>query len=82
MPTVDGGLVAYPNPFMDDLTIHWHGVEKVKGCALKTPMADSSPFGCDDVLMALVMECIGLESGVYFIRAITNDSTHIVRVIK
>ncbi|MGB0510096.1 MAG: hypothetical protein ACPGGB_04175, partial [Flavobacteriales bacterium] len=25
----DGGLVAYPNPFRDELTIHWHGTEQV-----------------------------------------------------
>ena len=84
VPTVDGGLVAYPNPFMDDLTIHWHGAEKVK--ELRVEDANGrliTLLDCDDMLSGPCRwNASGLESGVYFIRAITEDSTHIVRVIK
>ena len=84
VPTVDGGLVAYPNPFMDDLTIYWHGAEKVK--ELRVEDANGrliTLLDCDDMLSGPCRwNASGLESGVYFIRAITKDSTHIVRVIK
>lgn len=84
VPIVDGGLVAYPNPFMDDLTIHWHGAEKVK--ELRVEDANGrliALLDCDDMLSGPCRwNASGLESGVYFIRAITEDSTHIVRVIK
>ena len=84
IPAVDGGLIAYPNPFLDDLTIHWHGTEKVKELRIEDANGRLvNLLDCDDMLNGPCRwNASGLESGVYFIRAITKESTHIVRVIK
>lgn len=81
---VEGGLVAFPNPFNDELTIHWHGVEKV----IELRVEDTSGRLID------ILDCDHLgagpckwnaqaaESGMYVIHAITEERSYSVRVIK
>jgi len=82
--SVDEHLVAFPNPFRNELSIHWHGDEEV----LELRVEDASGKTID------VLDCKGiaegpcrwvtnnLASGVYFIHAITKTGHHAVRVIK
>ena len=82
--SVDEHLVAFPNPFQNELSIHWHGDEEV----LELRVEDASGKTID------VLDCKGiaegpcrwvtnnLASGVYFIHAITETGHHAVRVIK
>jgi hypothetical protein len=77
-------LVAYPSPFNDVLTIHWHGtlpitdlrVEDANGRLIEI-------IDCDGLLNGPCRwVATGLESGIYFIRAFTEEGQQIVRVIK
>ena len=82
--SVNEHLVAFPNPFRNELSIHWHGDEEV----LELRVEDASGKTID------VLDCKGiaegpcrwvtnnLASGVYFIHAITDSGHHAVRVIK
>ena len=82
--SVNEHLVAFPNPFRNELSIHWHGDEEV----LELRVEDASGKTID------VLDCKGiaegpcrwvtnnLASGVYFIHAITESGHHAVRVIK
>jgi hypothetical protein len=82
--SMDGHLVAFPNPFQDVLSIHWHGDQEVRELRIE----DASGKVID------VLDCKGLSegpcrwvtnnlaSGVYFVHAITETGHHAVRVIK
>lgn len=80
----DGGLVAYPNPFRDELTIHWHGTEQV----VELRIEDASGrlidiLDCDHLGAGPCRwNATAAESGMYVIHAITEDRSYSVRVIK
>lgn len=80
----DGGLTAYPNPFDQHLTVHWNGdlpilslvVEDVNGRLIDR-------LDCDPVAGGPCRWMTSsLESGVYFIRATTEEGQRVVRVVK
>ena len=84
VPSIDQGLVAYPNPFNDELTIHWHGTEQV----VELRIEDTSGrlidiLDCDHLGTGPCRwNATAAESGMYVIHAITEDRSYSVRVIK
>ena len=77
-------LVAFPNPFRDELTIHWHGEEEIVTIQVENASGQ----------VVEVLNCNGLgegpcrwvtqhlASGVYTVHAITKSGHHTVRVVK
>ena len=77
-------LVAFPNPFRDELSIHWHGTEDI----LELRLEDATGKLID------IIDCDGLSNGpcrlatsqlsagVYMIHAVTARRSHAVRVVK
>jgi hypothetical protein len=85
-PSVDmaGGLVAYPNPFKDELTIHWHGESAVKQLRIETAGGQLVELlDCDNLQSGPCRWVAGdLPAGVYFIHAVTERGNFSVRVVK
>jgi hypothetical protein len=85
-PSVDmaGGLVAYPNPFKDELTIHWHGESAVKQLRIETAGGQLvEVLDCDNLQSGPCRWVAGdLPAGVYFIHAVTERGNFSVRVVK
>jgi hypothetical protein len=85
-PSVDmaGGLVAYPNPFRDELTIHWHGEAEVKALRIETAGGQLiEVLDCDNLQSGPCRWVAGdLPAGVYFIHAVTERGNFSVRVVK
>ena len=77
-------LVAYPNPFVDEITIHWHGQADVKMLSIKDANGRLiSHLDCDGLRQGPCRwNASQLEPGVYFIHAITDDGKFAVRLIK
>lgn len=83
-PSVFGGLVAYPNPFADELTIHWHGDAAVKSLSINDANGRLvSHLDCDGLLNGPCRwNATQLERGVYFIHAVTDEGRFAVRIVK
>jgi hypothetical protein len=79
-----GGLVAYPNPFRDELTIHWHGESEVLGLRIENASGQLiEVLDCDNLQSGPCRWVAGnLPAGVYFIHAVTAEGNFSVRVIK
>lgn len=84
MPDYDGDLVAYPNPFRDELTIHWHGSIPVQSLRIEDANGRLiEMLDCDALLHGPCRwVASGVQSGVYFVRALTSEGQRTVRVIK
>ncbi|MDC0600383.1 hypothetical protein OAO65_03645 [Flavobacteriales bacterium] len=83
-PAQTGGLVAYPNPFANELTIHWHGESAVERLVIEDANGRLiAQLDCDGLLTGPCRWASSqLESGVYFVRAITERGQSVVRVVK
>ena len=83
-PSAFGGLVAYPNPFADELTIHWHGDAAVKSLSINDANGRLvSHLDCDGLLNGPCRwNATQLERGVYFIHAVTDEGRFAVRIVK
>lgn len=83
-PDLDGDLIAYPNPFRDELTIHWHGTLPVQSLRIEDANGRLvEVLDCDQMLNGPCRWVAGgIESGVYFVRAMTAQGQRTVRVIK
>lgn len=79
-----GGLVAYPNPFRDELTIHWHGTEPVVELRIEDAAGRLiDVLDCDHLETGPCRwNASAAESGVYMIHAVTEERNYTVRVIK
>ena len=84
LPDLDGDLVAYPNPFRDELTIHWHGSIAVESLRIEDANGRLIEIlDCDELLSGPCRwVASGIEGGVYFVRALTAEGQRTVRVIK
>jgi hypothetical protein len=82
--TAEGGLVAYPNPFRDELTIHWHGEAQVKQLRIESASGQLvEMLDCDNLQSGPCRWVAGaLPAGVYFIHAVTDAGNFSVRVVK
>ena len=83
-PDLDGDLIAYPNPFRDELTIHWHGTLPVQSLRIEDANGRLvEVLDCDQMLNGPCRWVAGgIENGVYFVRAMTAQGQRTVRVIK
>ena len=83
-PSAFGGLVAYPNPFADELTIHWHGDAAVKSLSINDANGRLvSHLDCDGLQNGPCRwNATQLERGVYFIHAVTDEGRFAVRIVK
>ena len=77
-------LVAFPNPFNDELSIHWHGDEPITELRLENAAGQLIDIiDCDGLTNSPCRIATGqLSAGVYFIHAVTATRNHAVRIIK
>ena len=79
-----GELVAYPNPFVNEIAIHWHGESAVKSLSVQDANGRLvSTLDCDGLMNGPCRwDASHLEQGVYFIHAVTDDGQFAVRLVK
>ena len=76
-------LVAFPNPFRDELSIHWHGSEDIVELRLEDATGKLIDIiDCDGLTNDLAASPPMLSAGVYAIHAVTTTRNHAVRVVK
>ena len=79
-----GHLMAYPNPFNNELVIHWHGTEPLKDLVIEDSRGRRvADLSCNDILNGPCRwNAAGIEGGVYFIHATTETRNYTLRVVK
>lgn len=79
-----GNLVAYPNPFVNEVTIHWHGKTAVKTLSIQDANGRLiANLDCDGLINGPCRwNADHLERGVYFIHAVTDNGQFAVRIVK
>ena len=79
-----GDLIAYPNPFRNELIIHWHGTEALKDLLIEDARGRRvADLNCGNILNGPCRwNAAGMEAGVYFIHATTESRSYTLKVIK
>ena len=78
-----GELVAYPNPFVNEIAIHWHGESAVKSLSVQDAngrLVSTSTATVDEWTLPLGRKSLGARR--LLIHAVTDDGQFAVRLVK
>lgn len=79
-----GELVAYPNPFQNEVTVFWHGMDRVESLTVRDANGRIiRELNCNGINEApCTWATSNIAPGVYFITAITDRGTRTIKVVK